>query len=82
MGMDFQALGQEVVNLRKKEKLSQQQLASDVGLSRVTINAIENTQLGDVGIRKLIKVLDYFGCELTIKTKSPFPVFEELIDEL
>lgn len=58
MEMGFQALGQEVVNLRKKEQLSQQQLASDVGLSRVTINAIENTQLGDVGIRKLIKVLD------------------------
>lgn len=69
--MDFQALGKEITSLRKHEKISQQQLATDIELSRVTIHDIENYQVGDVGIHKVIKVLDYFDYEILIKVKSP-----------
>ena len=79
--MDLQELGQKIAQHRRDEKVSQQQLAHDVGISRATINALENNRAGDVGIRKIIKLLDYFGKELHIRDKSPFPTFEELRDE-
>lgn len=47
-------------------------------LSRATINALENGRPGDVGIRKLIEVLDLLGYEIRLREKSPFPTFEEL----
>ena len=79
--MDLQELGQKIAQHRRDEKVSQQQLAHDVGISRATINALENNRAGDVGIRKIIKLLDYFGKELHIRDKAPFPTFEELRDE-
>lgn len=78
--MDYLELGQQVALLRKEKKLSQQTLADYTGLSRATINALENGRPGDVGIRKLIKVLDLLGYEIRLREKSPFPTFEELRD--
>lgn len=78
--MDYLELGQQVALLRKEKKLSQQTLADYTGLSRATINALENGRPGDVGIRKLIKVLDLLGYEICLREKSPFPTFEELRD--
>lgn len=78
--MDYLELGQQVALLRKEKKLSQQTLADYAGLSRATINALENGRPGDVGIRKLIKVLDLLGYEIRLREKSPFPTFEELRD--
>jgi transcriptional regulator with XRE-family HTH domain len=78
--MDYQELGQQVALLRKQQKLTQQQLADYCGLSRATLNALENGRPGDVGTRKLIKILDLLGYELRLREKSPFPTLEELRD--
>ncbi|MDS1309518.1 helix-turn-helix domain-containing protein [Marinobacter xiaoshiensis] len=56
-------------------------MAEHLGMSRATINALENGRSGDIGIRKVMKILDYLGKELNIRDKSPFPTFEELRDE-
>ncbi|MCL7945082.1 helix-turn-helix transcriptional regulator [Marinobacter sp. ATCH36] len=61
--------------------MSQQVMADHLGLSRATINALENGRSGDVGVRKVIKILDYLGYELSVREKSPFPTLEELRDE-
>nr|WP_264754807.1 helix-turn-helix transcriptional regulator [Marinobacter sp. LV10R510-11A] len=61
--------------------MSQQKMAEHLGISRATINALENGRSGDIGIKKVMKVLDYLGKELAIRDKSPFPTFEELRDE-
>lgn len=78
--MDYQNLGQTLCTLRQQHGVSQQMLATHTGISRATINALENGRSGDIGIRKVIKILDYLGKELTIRDKSPFPTFEELRD--
>ena len=78
--MDFKELGQEMLALRKLEKVSQQALASAIGVSRTTINALENGHSHDVGVRKIMKILDFFNHELCIKQRSDFPTFEELRD--
>ncbi|AXS82468.1 helix-turn-helix domain-containing protein [Marinobacter sp. Arc7-DN-1] len=79
--MDFQTLGHDISRLRQQQGVSQQQMADHLGISRATINALENGRSGDIGIRKVMKILDYLGKELAIREKSPFPTLEELRDE-
>lgn len=79
--MNYQELGTELVALRKSKSLSQQALADSVGLSRATINALEKGRSIDIGIRKVIKIFEYFDQELCFKQKTPFPTFDELKDE-
>lgn len=76
--MDFQTLGQTIAGLRQEQKISQQTMADHLCISRATINALENARAGDVGVRKVMKILDYLGYEMAIRQKSPFPTLEEL----
>lgn len=79
--MDLPTLGKTIAALRHQQKVSQQVMADHLGLSRATINALENGRSGDVGVRKIMKILDYLGHELVVREKSPFPTLEELRDE-
>jgi hypothetical protein len=42
---------------------------------------LENAKTGDIGVRKILQIIDYLGYELVFKEKSAFPTFEELRDE-
>ena len=79
--MDLREFGAYIAQLRKTKKVSQEQLSRDLGISRATISSLENGTSSDVGIKKILHILDYLGYELTCKEKSPFPTFEELRDE-
>ena len=79
--MDFQTLGHEISAFRQQQGVSQQKMADHLDISRATINALENGRSGDIGIRKVMKILDYLGKELAVRDKSPFPTLEELRDE-
>jgi len=79
--MDLRAFGRYIATLRKEKKVSQETLAHDLSISRATISSLENGTSSDVGIKKILQILDYLGYELTCKEKSPFPTFEELRDE-
>ena len=78
--MDFIELGKEVSILRKQKKISQQQLSQDLQISRATISSFENGNPVDIGVKKVIQILDYLGYEISIKVKSPFPIFEDLVN--
>jgi DNA-binding XRE family transcriptional regulator len=47
--MDFQSLGQKIKHLRSERGMSQQTLADQAGISRVTLAALEAGRVGDVG---------------------------------
>lgn len=79
--MDFKTFGKKIATLRKEKSVSQEQLAKDLNISRATISSLENGTSSDVGIKKVLHILDYLGYDLTCKEKSPFPTFEELRDE-
>lgn len=79
--MDLKEFGKLISKLRKEKKVSQEQLAKDLNISRATISSLENASGSDVGIKKVLQIVDYLGFELTCKEKSPFPTFEELRDE-
>lgn len=55
-------------------------MADHLAISRATLSAFENGKPGDIGIRKVIYMLDYLGYEFAVREKSAFPTFEELLD--
>lgn len=78
--MDFYSVAEQVRTLRKKQGISQIQMAKHLNISRATLSAFEAGRAGDVGLKKVIAMLDYLGFEFRIREKSPFPTFEELLD--
>jgi len=79
--MDFKEFGKTIAIIRKEKKVSQGQMAKDLNISRATISSLENAKVVDIGIRKILQIIDYLDYELSFKEKSSFPTFEELKDE-
>jgi len=71
-------IGEEIKKERKRQKLSQSKIAQDLGMSRVTIGQIESGTVREVGVRKLIKVLEYLGLELKVRPAGIPPTLDEL----
>jgi len=66
---------------RKRQKWTQSALAKVTGIGRSTLSQIENGAVTDIGIRKIIRVLDYLGLELTTRPQGAPPTLEELRQE-
>lgn len=79
--MDFKELGNQIADLRKQQKISQTELSEDLHISRATISSFENGRGVNIGLKKVLQIIDYLGCEFTLKEKTRFPVFEELLNE-
>ena len=78
--MDFKEFGKNIAKLRKEQNISQTILCKDIGISRATLSSLENGRGVDIGFKKILDIVDYLGYEINLKTKSPFPLFEELRD--
>ena len=76
--MNLTEFGKQISILRKQQKIRQEQLAKDLGISRATISALENGNGSNVGIKKVLQIVDYLGFELALIEKSPFPTFDDL----
>jgi transcriptional regulator with XRE-family HTH domain len=76
--MQLLELGPVLKEARKKAKLSQQQLAAPLGMSRATISAIESGRCEEIGFAKLAALLDRVGLELTVAPRSSRPTIDEL----
>ena len=79
--MDLKELGQKIKNYRKDKKLSQTILCEELKISRATLSSLENGRGVDIGIKKVMQILDYLGYQIFLKEKSSFPTLEELRDE-
>ena len=77
---DIQDLGREMAKLRKKQGLSQSDVAVRAGVSRALISDLENDQLHDPGVRKVLRVLKVLGMGVRIASLSP-PTLDELVVE-
>ena len=74
-------IGQQIHRERKKRKLSQAALASLLGMSRTTIGQIEKGTIGDIGVRKLIRILEILDLELRVRIAGAPPTLDELLEE-
>ena len=50
-------------------------------MSRSTIGQIEQGTVQDIGVRKLIRLLEYLGLEIRVRPAGRPPTLEELREE-
>jgi len=74
-------IGQKIRQERKKRGLSQAALAERLGMSRTTIGQIELGTVGEVGVRKLIRLLEVLELELRVRPAGLPPTLDELREE-
>jgi HTH-type transcriptional regulator / antitoxin HipB len=80
--LDLISLGSQVAERRKTLKLSQSDLSRKAGLSRATLDALENGRAGELGFSKVTRLLAALGLELTLQTaSSQRPTLDELMQE-
>jgi transcriptional regulator with XRE-family HTH domain len=63
----IQALGYEIRRARNERGLTQAKLAVEAGVSRTTLNQLENGLFPELGIRKVQALLDRLGLTLAIQ---------------
>ena len=79
---DLISIGQQIVGHRKKLKLTQAALAHKAGVSRATLEALENGRASELGFSKLTKLLASLGLELNLQAASSRrPTLDELLKE-
>jgi transcriptional regulator with XRE-family HTH domain len=80
--LDLISIGNRIAERRKTLKLSQVELARKAGLSRATLDVLENGRSGELGFSKVTKLLTALGMELTLQeASSERPTLDELMQE-
>jgi transcriptional regulator with XRE-family HTH domain len=80
--LDLISIGGQIAKRRKTIKLSQSELASNAGVSRATLDALENGRAGELGFSKLTRLLAALGLELKLQpASSQRPTLDELMQE-
>jgi transcriptional regulator with XRE-family HTH domain len=80
--LDLSSVGCEIAEHRKALKLSQAELARKAGVSRATLDALENGRAGELGFSKIAKLLAALGLELKLQAAgSQRPTLDELMQE-
>ena len=78
--MKLYEIGQQIRTLREAKKLTQEQLATKCGISRVTLGKVERGELGNTSVKTLDIILASLGLEIEFKTIQGFglPNLDEL----
>jgi transcriptional regulator with XRE-family HTH domain len=80
--LQITSIGSEIALKRKSAGLSQSELANIAGVSRATLDALENGRSGELGYSKITKLLAALGLELKIQeTGTRRPTLDELLEE-
>jgi transcriptional regulator with XRE-family HTH domain len=80
--LDLVSIGTQIAKHRKKLGFSQTTLARMAGVSRATLDALENSRAGELGFRKVTKLLAALGLELKLQAvTSHRPTLDELLEE-
>jgi transcriptional regulator with XRE-family HTH domain len=80
--IDLIDVGSEIAKCRRSLKLTQAELARRAGLSRATVDALENGRTGELGFSKVTRLLAALGLELRVQPASNRrPTLDELIEE-
>ena len=78
--MDFYELAKELALVRKNKNISQQIISKDLSISRAIISNFKSGAISDIGLKKVLQIVDYLGYEINLKEKSTFPIFEDVIN--
>lgn len=76
--MNLADLGPLLKQARRAARLSQEQLAQPLGMSRATISAIESGRCEEIGFSKLVALLEMVGLEVTVAPRRGRPTIDDL----
>jgi transcriptional regulator with XRE-family HTH domain len=75
-------IGATIREHRKGRRLTQQQLARAAGVSRALLTDLETGRLSELGVKKLIRILNAVGLDLRVTTLNlKRPTLEDLLAE-
>jgi len=74
-------IGENIFKERKRRKISQEKMAKDLEMSRATISQIESGTVQEIGVRKLIRILEYLDLEIRVRPSGAPPTLDELRGE-
>jgi transcriptional regulator with XRE-family HTH domain len=75
-------IGRLISEARKAKQITQLELASKAGVSRPTIDLLENGRATEIGYSRLTRILAVLGLELRIQPIAPErPTLDDLLKE-
>jgi DNA-binding XRE family transcriptional regulator len=74
--MEFYDIAEVLKKSRKEKKLTQNELAIQVGITRQTLAKLEKGLIDKVSLQLFIKILEVLDKELHIEDKKPFYYFD------
>jgi transcriptional regulator with XRE-family HTH domain len=75
-------IGSHIASRRQTLRLTQSELARKAGVSRATLDALENGRSGELGYSKVANILAALGLELKLQEANrQRPTLEELLEE-
>jgi len=74
--MEFYEIGELVKTARKEKRLTQNDLAKQVGITRQTLSKLEKGLIDKVSLQLFVKILEILDMELKVEEKKPFYYFD------
>ena len=77
--MDIETVGKAIASRRKASGITQDQLARRAGVSRATIGALEGLAQRELGLNKIVAILNVLKLDLYLsEANSGRPTLEDL----
>jgi len=74
--MQFFNISSTIKEYRKNKNLTQEELATEVGITRQTLSKLEKGEIPKISLATFIKILDALNLELEITEQKPFYYFD------
>ncbi|CAN7743994.1 helix-turn-helix transcriptional regulator [Variovorax sp. LjRoot290] len=79
--MNLTEIGQALRAARKQRGLTLQKVADDLGMSIATISRLERGDLDDIGVRRLLRVAEYVGMQVLVRSAGFGMTLDEAMKE-
>ena len=80
--LKLHSIGAQIASRRKALGFSQSALADKAGVSRATLEALENGRSGELGFSKVANILSTLGLELKLQEANlQRPTLDELLED-
>lgn len=80
--MTLSEIGAKIHEVRKAKDITQEDLCRATGVSRSRLSLLERGTASEIGIRKVIHILEFLGLEFSIRPRGAPPTLDELQEEL
>ena len=77
--MNMIEIGATLRSARQARGLTQDELARLAGVGRTSLSQLENGSIGEIGIRKILRVCAVLGLELQAVPERALPTLDDLL---